>query len=211
MRQPACGIIAAGEALALPAVLAEGSATKQQITAAGAATMGAVYAALESLVSLAFQRRTIDEFVTARIEIYPVYYQAVLALPPVMKLVIPETTLDIFVRESFCEMEADLRERGLTFFGSAVRDQALFTVWTLRKITDMFGQIPREKTMVEINGEIGKLLKQFTEYGVWTRFHLHCLVTSMRTNKPIFPEPLQRDHRWPAGCCKHLCGCPTNR
>jgi hypothetical protein len=38
-------------------------------------------------------------------------------------------------------MEADFRDKGLDSFGSAVRDQALFTVWTLRKISELVTQI----------------------------------------------------------------------
>jgi hypothetical protein len=87
-------------------------------------------------------------------------------------------------------MEYDLREHGLRFFGSAVRDQAIFTVWTLRKITEMFGQIPRDKSTAQTSETVSGLLDNFVRYGVWTRFHLHCLVTSMRVSRPIFPEPL---------------------
>ncbi len=187
---PGCEVMVVGEALALPGARTTIQATGQQISASAEALMRTVYDALETLVLRAITRRTADDFKSFREKTYGEYCGAVLALPALIKIVIPAQSIDVVVRESFCEMEAEFREKGLGFFGAAVRDQALFTVWTLRKITKMISQIPQAGRGGGDGKKVADLLQKFTSNGIWTRFHLHCLLTSMRSSEPMFPEPL---------------------
>src|SRR5262245_23760233 len=62
------------------------------------------------------------------------YVELNLAMAYVAKAVIPVDSRERLTRESICEMEADFRDNAQAAFGVVVRDQALFTVWTLRKI-----------------------------------------------------------------------------
>jgi hypothetical protein len=190
MSQQVCGVVAAGDAFSLPTVLTSDETAKRQMSATANAIITAVYGALETLVLGAIEKRTAADFQAYRAQVYSAYYGAVLALPPVLK-VLPGNSLDAFVRESCYGMEADLREHGLKFFGAAVRDQAMFTVWTLRKISELINQVPREKTNIsDPKSKSGELLKNFIEHGIWARFHLHCIVASIQVSKPMFPATL---------------------
>lgn len=153
--------------------------------------MRSAHAALEDLILTVIERRSANEFVAARIAMYPTYCRAALALPQLVRVVVPPHIIERLNREFLCELEADLREHGLAFFGGAVRDQAMFTAWTLRKIMDLTTQIPETATVDQNQlPALADITTQFVQHAIWMRFHLHCLVSSMRSNKVIFPEPL---------------------
>lgn len=194
--QVGCNIFSAGEALALgPAVLTSDKA-QQQLTKSAETVMRTVFAALENLILIAIEKRSAQEFETTRSQIFSPYSNAVLALPVLMKVVLPENALDLLVRESLCEAEAELREpKAVQFFGIALRDQAMFTLWTLRKITELVSQIPNGKSqspaVAEADPKLRDLLAKFIFHGVWTRFHLQCLFVSLRASKPVAPATLE--------------------
>ena len=99
--------------------------------------------------------------------------------------------MEVLMNEHYSEMEADFRDRGLTAFGAEVRDQAIFTAWTLRKISDLCEAINSAKLASEQQKKTDQeLAKQFAFFLVWTRFHLDCLLKSMQIQKPIYPEVL---------------------
>jgi hypothetical protein len=189
-----CNIFSAGEALALgPAVLASDKA-QQQLTKSADSVMRAVFAALENLILVAIEKRSSQEFEATRSQVFASYCNAVLALPILMKVVLPENALNLLVRESLCEAEAELRDpKAVQFFGVALRDQAMFALWTLRKITELVSQIPNEKslTVTEAEPKLRELLSKFIYNGVWTRFHLQCLFVSLRASKPVAPATLE--------------------
>src|SRR5713101_2834057 len=73
--------------------------------------------------------------------LFPKYVGLTLAMSHFATAVIPRESIERLSRESICEMEADFRDKGTEVFGEAVRSQALFTVWTLRKVNDIVDQI----------------------------------------------------------------------
>jgi len=190
LRYSGCGVLSAGEALALPGNLASSQTARKKISESAAAMLQAITDGLEQLICGAIAKRTADDFTSFRKEVYPIYRDAVLALPQLIRVVVPANTLDILIQQSFSEMEADFRDHELRYFGAAARDQALFTVWMQRKIVDLLNQVPAEKASVEQGTAAFDLLQKVVSYGVWTRFHLHCLATSMHSNRPIFPDTI---------------------
>jgi hypothetical protein len=185
------GIANAGVALALP-----GSKTAKTVAReipSASEIMTRVYAALENLVLITIEKRSGAEFQEVRKTLFGTYSNAALALAPLANIVFPPHALDRMARESFCELEADIRDKALGSFGEAVRDQAIFTAWTFRKIYDIVTQISAIKT-IDIDAatatQLMALVQEFSLYTLWTRFHLHCLMAAMRTQKPLFPEPL---------------------
>jgi hypothetical protein len=180
----------AGEALGIPGSISEGAA--RQLPGSAEILMRTTNGLLEDCILSAIEKRTAADFIAWRGESFDQYFNAVLGLPSLIKLVVPQHLIDRLNREFFCELEADLRDKGLAAFGLAVRDQAMFTSWTLRKISDLVAQIP---VAPKINStkvaEVREIVSEFIFQAIWTRFHLHCLVTSMRANKVIYPEPLE--------------------
>lgn len=69
------------------------------------------------------------------------YVGLTLAMSHFASAVIPRESIERLSRESICELEADFRDKGMDAFGEDVRNQALFTVWTLRKVNDLVDQI----------------------------------------------------------------------
>jgi len=187
----AFGVSEAGEALALPGSRTSEIAAKQ-LPPSAEVLMRTAYDALEDLIFTVIQRRTADDFRTVRNTVYQTYCRAALALPQLIRAIVPSHVIERLNREFLCELEADLRDRGLTFFGGAVRDQAVFTAWTLRKIMDLTAQIPDTATVDPSQLPVlAEITAEFVKHAIWMRFHLHCLVSSMRSNRAILPGPLE--------------------
>jgi hypothetical protein len=181
-------VIRVGETLAFPGSISESSA--KQLSASAEELMRNIFTLLENLVFSVIEKRTAAEFIAARGDVFPKYFDAVVALSNLIQILVQPEVVERLNREFFCELESDLRERGLTSFGAAVRDQAMFTVWTLRKISDLTSQM----ASININQNqqsADELAKNCIYHAVVTRFHVHCLVMSMERQRPIYPDVLE--------------------
>jgi hypothetical protein len=88
-------------------------------------------------------------------------------------------------------MEADFRDHGVAAFGAEVNDQALFTVWTLRKINDLASRIcATDAVKPHLVPADREQAMRFVMHVLHGRFHLDCLKSSLRTGTPIYPEVL---------------------
>jgi len=180
--------IGVGEMLAFPGT-SERSA--KQLSGSADELMRNIFSVLEDLVLSAVEKRTAADFSTARNIAFPKYLEGVIALTSLIRIVVPQHVIERLNREFFCELEADLREKGLIAFGPALRDQAVFTVWTLRKISDLITQIAgAAKTDVKPSQEVADLMRQLLLHAVWTRFHVNCLVTSIQRQATLYPGVL---------------------
>src|SRR5947199_339130 len=130
--------IGVGEMLAFPGT---SERPERQLSGSAVELMRNISSVLEDLVLCAIENRTAVDFKASRDNAFPKYVEAVSALVSLIRIVVPPHVIERLNREFFCELEADLRDRGLTAFGPALRDQAVFTVWTLRKISDLSIQI----------------------------------------------------------------------
>jgi hypothetical protein len=72
-----------------------------------------------------------------------------------------------------------------------VRDQAIFTAWTLRKISDICQRIDGAPLASNLNEADSALHQRFAYHAMRTRFHLDCLFKSMHFQKPIYPDVLE--------------------
>ncbi len=186
--QPDMSLIKAGEVLAVAGSVS-GRASKQ-ISVSADELLRNISAVLEDLVLSVIGKRTAMEFEAARSDAFPKYMNAVLALSSLVQILVPRQAIDRLNRDSFCELEADLRNRGLVAFGASVRDQAMFTVWSLRKISDFMSQIDNIHPKVD-NQEVVGMVNDCIFYAIRTRFHVHCLVSSMALDKPIHPDAME--------------------
>jgi hypothetical protein len=163
----------------------------RQLSGSADDLMRNIFSVLEDLVLCTIKKRTAADFEASRDSAFPKYMEAVTALTSLVRIIVPEHVIERLNREFFSELEADLREKGLTAFGPALRDQAVFTVWTLRKISDLIAQIATAaKTNVKPSQEVAGLMEQLLFHAVWTRFHVNCLVTSIDRQATIYPEVL---------------------
>lgn len=150
-----------------------------------------VVSVIDDLILAMIERRTAAEFLATRVEVFPHYFQAVRALGDLARIVVPRHVLEIATAESFSETEAEFREHALAAFGAEVRDQALFTVWTLRRISDLCQKIDAERLAPELVRSDRTLFEGFVSHAIGARFSLDCLLKSMLMQKPMPPEVLE--------------------
>jgi hypothetical protein len=146
---------------------------------------------LDDMLLSAAEKRTAEEFEAARKEIFPNYFKTVRAFSDLVRIVVPKDTLEKISAQSFAAVEADFREQGLTAFGWAIRDQVLFTVWTLRKISDHAHKIGSIELPDDLREQDTMFSNKFAQNAIWARFHLDCLIAAMYAKRTIYPEVLE--------------------
>jgi hypothetical protein len=151
----------------------------------------AILSVLNDLLLRAIDVQTREEFIALRSQIFDDTRKTQKAMGSLAMVVIPKPTLDRLVWESFSEMEADLTEHGAKKFGVVARDQAIFTVWTLRKINRLLSRIVEGPPIsAELKERDKEIAKDFSFYVYWAQFHIECLFAAMRFKKPITPDVL---------------------
>jgi len=150
-----------------------------------------VVSVIDNLITTCIQKRTAEEFLRTRAEVFPQYFVAMRALGDLSRIVLPKQAIDRLVAESFSEMEADFRELGAATFGTDLTDRGMFTVWTLRKIHDLAQEIMASSSLKENESKDSEMGMEFVTLAVWNRFHVDCLTKSMRAKKPIYPEVVE--------------------
>jgi hypothetical protein len=148
-----------------------------------------VVSVIDNLVTTTIERRTAEDFVAVRAVVYPQYFIAMRALGDIARIVLSKQTVDRLSAESFSEMEADFRQVGPSAFGADLAERGIFTVWMLRKIHDLAQEVLNAPLLPEgTTPDHGDLGMEFVNLAMWNRFHVDCLIKSMRSNKPIYPD-----------------------
>src|SRR5579864_3166214 len=103
----------------------------RQLSAPATEVFKGIRDAVDQLLLSALETRTRAEFRQAFGSAFPKYAGITLTLAGFSSAVIPQEVVNRMARESICEMEAEFRDKALASFGAVVKDQAVFTVWTL--------------------------------------------------------------------------------
>lgn len=165
--------------------------TPKDISGSASEILTGIKDIVEGLLLQAIENKTMAEFKATRDEVFSKYFVSVMALSSMAKVVLPPAVIQRLTWESFSEIEADLRDQGLARFGQTARDQAMFTVWTFRKINALATHITAAPTLSGERQELDrKLVRQFSLYSAWSQFHLDCLIVSIRFDKAINPDIL---------------------
>lgn len=146
---------------------------------------------VDGLVVTAISKTTGEEFREACDDLLQKYLSAVRAFTDLTRIAVPKNTMDALTNESICEEEAEIREHGLSAFGSDVRDQAIFTLWSLRKIHDLCERIDSVLLVEEHLEPDREMYEKFVWHAVSARFHLDCLLKAIQLKKRIYPEVLE--------------------
>lgn len=179
------GVVNLAEMLALPGLRAADK--NQRISGVAKEIIDRVSEIVDELVVSTIQKRTALEFEDAQDDVFPLYYRAVRSLSDLARIVVPKHVREILMAESFSTMEADFRDAGLEAFGASVRDQAIFTVWTLRKISDLCQKIDAAKLDPTLQESDRKMFDDFVWHAISARFYLDCLLKSMDTKQALVP------------------------
>ena len=145
---------------------------------------------LDQMVMAAIDKRTAQEFLAVQAEVFPKYVQLVVSLAAIVSTIVPKPVLARLTVESFSELEADIREHALAAFGSEMRERAMFTVWTLRKIADLLPVLSSGPLAKEDGSKEQEFLNSFLSHALAARFSIDCLRASMRSGHTIYPDIL---------------------
>jgi hypothetical protein len=151
-----------------------------------------ITALIDGLLLPAIDAHTAEEFRAVRDVIFGDYARAVIALSGLVQMVVPEPTIERILGESFCEMEAEFKAKGLLRFGAPAKEQAIFTIWTLRRTSSLIAKIIAAGPVSEnLREQDSKIASEFSAAIAWTQFHLDCLVCSIRFDKEIQIDVLE--------------------
>ena len=150
-----------------------------------------ITALIDGFLLRAIDARTVEEFRATRDTIFVDYARAVISLSGLVQMVVPEPMIERLLNESFCEMEAEFKDQGLIRFGAPAKDQAIFTVWTLRRTGSLIAKIIGAGPVSEgLRKQDSEIAAEFSAAIAWTQFHLDCLTCAIRFDKKIQPEVL---------------------
>jgi hypothetical protein len=173
--------------LALPAKRAS-----QQVTGTANDVFIAIQTILNQIMDDVCGKRTAAEFCATREVYFPQYMEVMKALSRLVLAVVPRPVIDRLCYESMSEMESDFREDGPDAFGRELSKQAMFTVWTMRKIVDLTNRIATSKDPKDSLKETdAALAHNFVTHVLYSRFHLDCLRHSLKSRGIIYPEVLE--------------------
>lgn len=122
---------------------------------------------------------------------FPKYVGLTLAMSHFATAMIPREEIERLSRESICEMESYFRDNGIEAFGEVVRNQAIFTVWTLRKINDVVDQIMAAKLEDSKKKADSSTCAMFNVHLFRAQFSLDCLNLALETKKALYPDVVE--------------------
>lgn len=147
---------------------------------------------LREMLLAVLQARTRAEFTEALTQNFAAYAALVRAFSEVVSFRMPAQAIERLSMDSLLEFEADLRANGEANFGAAMTERALFTVWTLRRITGLLSAIINSGCKID-DCDIDKdkdFYRNFLLHALVSRFCVDCLVLAMHNRQAIYPEAL---------------------
>jgi hypothetical protein len=166
-----------------------GRAENREIDADG--LLRTLLQAHDGLMQGIIEKRTAEEFRKAREESLPEFSKIISTLAYVAHILKPRLAFGAIAYEALSSLENDFKNEGRDRFGATANDQAIYTVWTLRRIDRLFGEILESGPVSEdLKERDRELAGEFISYSVWSHFHLDCLVTAMRFDRVLQPSVL---------------------
>jgi hypothetical protein len=161
-------------------------ASEQNLVRSDERLIAELVAVLDRQLLAAVETRSVTEFREVREKVIARYVRALRALQDtVINLVRAETIQ--FVSDSLvCELADDLERQRESRFGNKLTDQAVFTLWTVRKIGALgreiasTGKVPANKKATD-----AALLHEYRIASLWAQFHLDILFTAVKFDRPI--------------------------
>jgi hypothetical protein len=147
-----------------------------------------VYSVLDGLVTQAVFARSADEFNGIVDKVFPHYLKVAHGLSQIISIAEP-AGINELGDASFSKMESFFQARGLDAYGTDVQNQAIFTVWTLKKISDLCRQINAAPAPDDCRDEDRDLYCDFVVMSMRTTFFLDCLGKSIALHRS-FPRDI---------------------
>jgi len=161
---------------------------KRALPGSAGSVLKEINAILEGHLDYVIQQRTAEDFERVASETFPKYCALVMAFSGIASTLVPRDAMARLSADSFSEIEADIRANGDAALGESIRERAVFTVWTLRKIGSLLDAIDSapalDRTLREKDND---LYKEFLIHALWARFYVDCITASMRTGHALYP------------------------
>lgn len=182
------GAINVSDMLAMPSCPSKQSA--KLISADADELIRSIASVANELVVRVIEKRSAEEFIAARNEIFHKYFDAVRSFADLARIVVPKNVLETMTEVSLSQMEAEFKAHGLAAFGADVRDQAVFTIATMRKTSELCRRINSAKLPPEHLEADVEPRRAYAFHSVAVRFHLECLLKAMYLRKQLYPDVL---------------------
>lgn len=152
-------------------------------------TLRGVAEIIHGILDQAVSSKSAAEFCELREDLFPKYARAMRIIADYAHFVVAEGIRTRLAAESFAALSNDFEVHG-DAFGAKVKEQALFTIWTFKKLNTVIDEIVANANNLPLTEKErdNKLLAEFQSSVLWSRFHLDCLTHSISNKKPIYPE-----------------------
>jgi hypothetical protein len=149
----------------------------------------------DSLILAAIEKRTAIDFTPMAIKLFNNYVRVLRVKSDFLHVTLKndlQATAQM-VNRSLNALEFDFKDHGEKQFGSALTEQAEFTIWTRRKTAKLVWKLFDPEVLAHTPTpdavKLGtKLYAEFAQAAAWSQFHLDCLTTAMRLKRAIYPE-----------------------
>ncbi len=131
--------------------------------------------------------RSGEEFRNVRGEVWPKYIRALRALHDTASNLVGEDQIEHMSKEGLEDLASDVRKQ-TSRFGSALTEQALFTLWTIGKIRSLGHKIEALAAPPEEREADREIFSEYRANCLWAQFHLDTLVTAIRFDRPVAEE-----------------------
>jgi len=167
---------------------------KKQLTPSVDQILQNIAEMIHEIVLEAIQTRTRAEFSAVLTRKFSQYAGLVRSFAEVLAARMPVQVVSRLSMDSLLEFEADLRANGEACFGPEMTERALFTVFTLRRITGLLSAIA-QSTSPLTDSDLKKdhdFANNFLLHALVSRFCVDCLVVAMETKQPVYPDVLKQ-------------------
>lgn len=144
---------------------------------------------LDRQLIAAVETRSVAEFKAVRENVMPRYVRALRALYDTLINLVSGQMIDSISEGIFAELADDLEKQRDSRFGDKLTDQAVFTLWTVRRIGMLArqimsaGKVPEHKRQAD-----NKLGHEYYVVSLWAQFHLDMLFAATRYDRPVCEE-----------------------
>lgn len=146
-------------------------------------------AMLDKQLVAALDARSASEFSQLRSQVWPKYCRALRALSDTIRNMAPDHEIDRATKAAMETYSEDLQKQRLVHFGEQLRDQAVFTLWTLGKIRTLSFSLVAPPAP-ELRGKDLELCNEYRLCSLWTQFHMDIVIQSIKLDKAI-PDDVQ--------------------
>jgi hypothetical protein len=144
--------------------------------------------ALDRRVLAVITARSVGEFVRERKKAWPKYVRSLRALQNTFSNLIPQSVLEQSLLQAIAELENDIEKKGEATFGLILKNQALFTLWTIGKMRVLAREIIGIEVPASKREQDTGLAGEYYIASLWAQFHLDSLIAAMKFDRPVCDE-----------------------